>query len=382
MIGRQDLLDHQVHRLVQQLRARTQQIAVPDRIEQAVDVVDSKPVDVAASDQLEHEPVRVAEAVRVFHTQRGQGVDVEETPVVDFLGGDLPRRRAPVLGVDHPLDERFAFGRGARLVERPHVCARAVRFGLGEQTAQRGGGLAPGGAVGDRLERREERRERGQRRRSRAVEHQRVRRRRERKTVLEVAQREAAVDVLPAQVTGVEDSAVLLTEKGQQHLSAQLRTQRPPVDVEIVGVVRVLAPGQQVEPPGVVVAADPHVVGHEVQDVPHPVRAQRVDERAVLFGRADLGIERTVVDDVVPVRRAGARAQVRRRVDVRDPQRREVRDQRGRIGEAEAGMELQPVRRARRHESRNQPTLHGLSVPPPAPAGTSPSVKTGAPEIS
>ena len=52
---REDLLDDQIHRLAQQLGARAQQIAVADRIEQPVDVVEPQPVDVAARDQLEDE---------------------------------------------------------------------------------------------------------------------------------------------------------------------------------------------------------------------------------------------------------------------------------------------------------------------------------------
>ena len=99
-------------------------------------------------------------------------------------------------------------------------------------------------------------------------------------------------------------------------------------------------------------------------------------KRAVVLRRADLGVERAVVDDVVPVRRAGARFEIRRRVDVRDAQRGEIRHERRRVGEAEAGVELQPVRRARRHDSRNQPTLQGGSGAASARAGTSPSVKT------
>src|ERR1700681_311106 len=89
-----------------------------------------------------------------------------------------------------------------------------------------------------------------------------------------------------------------------------------------------------------------------------------------------------MVDDVVAVRRTGPRLEVRRRVHVRDTERREVRHERGRVGEAEAGVKLQPVRRARRHGSRNQPALHGGSTTAPAFAGTSPSVKMRAPSTA
>ncbi len=110
--------------------------------------------------------------------------------------------------------------------------------------------------------------------------------------MLVVAQRKAARVVLPAQLARVEHVAVLRAQERQQHLAAQLRAQRLPVDVEVVGIVRVLAPREQVEPPRVVVAADAHVVGHEVEDVSHVVRAQGRDERVVLLGRTDLRVER------------------------------------------------------------------------------------------
>ncbi len=313
-------------------------------------MVEPQAFDIAALDQVEDEPVRVAEAVRALHPHRAERVDVEETPVVDLLGGDAPRRGAPVLRLDDALDQRLAVGGGARRVEPRDERARVLLLGLREEPPRRRGGGASRRAVGDRLERREERRERRQRRRVGAVEDERVRRRREREEMLEVAQREA-VEILPAQLAIVENVTVLLAEERQQYFSAQLGAQRTPVDVEVVGVVRVLAPGEQIEPPRVVVAADPHVVRDEVQDVAHSVRAQRRDERPVVVGVAELGVERVVIDDVVAVQRTGARFEIRRAVDVRDPEPLQIGDERGRVGEAEAGVELQAVRRARRHRA-------------------------------
>ena len=60
--------------------------------------------------------------------------------------------------------------------------------------------------------------------------------------------------------------------------------------------------------------------------------------------RAELRVERAVIDDVVPVRAAGPGLQVRRCVDVRDPQLREVRHDPGRVLKREARVELQSVR--------------------------------------
>ena len=197
--------------------------------------------------------------------------------------------------------------------------------------------------------------------------------------MLEVAQRKGTGGIVPAQLAGIEDVPVLLAEERQQDLAAQLLAQRFPVDVEIVGVVRLFAPGEQVEPPRVVAAAHAHVIGDEVEDVPHPVRAQGGDEGLVVGGAAQFGVERAVVNDVVPVLRAGARSQVGRRVDVGDPEPSEIRHQRGRGGEPESGLELQPVGSTRRHEVRNQPALQRGRTPFSSSAATSPCAKSGRP---
>ena len=164
LVRREDLLDHEIHRLAQQLGARAQQLAVADRVEHPVDVIEPQAVDVAARDQLEHQAVRVAEAVRVLHAHRGERVDVEEAPVVDLLGGDLPRRGPPVLRVDDALDERLARRRRARRIEPGGVRARVGGFGFAEQPPQRRGGGAARDVIRHRVERREQRRERCERR--------------------------------------------------------------------------------------------------------------------------------------------------------------------------------------------------------------------------
>ena len=53
------------------------------------------------------------------------------------------------------------------------------------------------------------------------------------------------------------------------------------------------------------------MVGHNVDDVPHVVRAQRRHEMLEVLRVADLGVEGVVVDHVVAVRAARAGAEVR-----------------------------------------------------------------------
>ena len=94
----ENLFDHQVHRAPAGVGSRAAEIGRP-RLqppqvvagrEQAVDVIDPQPGRRAAREQLQHEPVHLVEDHGVFNSHGGKLIDVEETPVVDFLGRDVP----------------------------------------------------------------------------------------------------------------------------------------------------------------------------------------------------------------------------------------------------------------------------------------------------
>ena len=53
-------------------------------------MVDSQPGDAALFQELENEFMDRVEDDRVLNSDRGEVVDVEETPVVNLFGGDLP----------------------------------------------------------------------------------------------------------------------------------------------------------------------------------------------------------------------------------------------------------------------------------------------------
>ena len=80
---------------------------------------------------------------------------------------------------------------------------------------------------------------------------------------------------------------------------------------------------------------------------PMSCSASARDEPVEIFRAADFGIEGAVVDDVVAVPAAGARAQIRRAVNVADAELRQVRHDRGRVAKRESAMQLQAVGRAR-----------------------------------
>jgi hypothetical protein len=117
----------------------------------------------------------------------------------------------------------------------------------------------------------------------------------------------------------------VITEHRHDDLAGVRRVDRPPLDVEIPGVGGRLAVLEDVHPPGVVGAHDAHVIRHHVQDLAHAVRPERRDEAVEVVAVADLRVERGVVDDVVAVPAAGARAQVGRTVHVAHAEPREVR---------------------------------------------------------
>jgi hypothetical protein len=85
------------------------------------------------------------------------------------------------------------------------------------------------------------------------------------------------------------------------------------------------------------------VVGHDIDDQPHPVRRERRDHRRELGIGTELGIEAAVIDDVVTMRRAGPRLHQRRRIKMADAEPGQVRHQRGGVLEGEVLVELQAI---------------------------------------
>ena len=70
------------------------------RVVQPVDVIDAQPCHVAADQQIERQLVAFLEDLGIFHANGRQFVDVEESPIVDFVGGRLPVREPVDLGIE------------------------------------------------------------------------------------------------------------------------------------------------------------------------------------------------------------------------------------------------------------------------------------------
>jgi len=84
--------------------ARAESGQVVAGIEQSVDVIDAEAVDRATLQQRERVGVCALEHRRHFHPDRRQLVDVEEAPIVDFLSGYPPVRKAIGLVVEQRVE--------------------------------------------------------------------------------------------------------------------------------------------------------------------------------------------------------------------------------------------------------------------------------------
>ncbi len=81
---------------------------------------------------------------------------------------------------------------------------------------------------------------------------------------------------------------------------------------------------QHVEPPLIVLTHDAQMIGNDVDDQPHRVLVQRLDQPLEILARSKLGIELRVVRDIVAVHAARPRLQDRRRIQMADSESREV----------------------------------------------------------
>ena len=346
LVPRQDLLDDQIEG---SWRQRAQPLQVRLGIEEPVDMVDAQAVERPVADQREDEAVGVVEQLRQLHADAGELVDVEEAAIVDVVGGDAEMRRAPMLVGDQRIEAAPAREVPGRSVDPADggidgladivACGRqAGEPGLQVPGAARGMGMPVGQAregIADRLELG-----------MLIAEDAAVMQWADRQLVRAIGpDGEAAGAGVEAQdeLAGFQHHAVMVAEQRHQQLAMQVAPIRGPVDIEPPRVIGLPTPLQHVEPPGIVGAADAHVVRHDVQHLTKAVAPERRDHVPKCVRVAEIGIEAAMVDDVVAVRAARAGRQIGRRIDVADAELRQVRRQPRGLGEAEARAELQAV---------------------------------------
>ena len=172
-----------------------------------------------------------------------------------------------------------------------------------------------------------------------------------RQPLVEVAQHQLPVLEGERQLAAEQHGAVLVAQDRQQHAVGEVHLGGEPVDVEEARPRRARAVLQHVAPPLVPGRVDAHVVRHEVDDVAHAERAERLDEPREAGRPAELRVDRVVVGDVVAVRAARPGREVGRRVAVGHAEPRQVVQHLPRVLEGERRVELQPVG-AERHPPR------------------------------
>ena len=125
--------------------------------------------------------------------------------------------------------------------------------------------------------------------------------------MLEIEQAKLAAFLVESefQFAAVEHGTILITEHRDQHLPLQFAFEGFPVDVEIASVGRGSTVFQDIEPPGIVLAQDAHVIGNDVENLAHAMFVKGVHEALVIFGAADFWIELMMVDDVIAMHAPG-----------------------------------------------------------------------------
>ena len=201
-------------------------------------MVDPQPAHDARPHELHDLPVGHFEDGRVLDAQGGEAADIEEAAVVDPRSGLLPGRQLVVLAVRYRGDQRAIrqrLGESSRgwspasLPSLPSLPSSAAA--LAKISAD-----APGV---------------------------------DRQAALEVVEPEAAACVIPAQsdLPLIDGLLQRHPQDGQQQPARGDAVAARPVDVEIAGERRSRPFGEDVLPPGILVALDAHVVGHDVQQL-------------------------------------------------------------------------------------------------------------------
>ena len=145
----------------------------------------------------------------------------------------------------------------------------------------------------------------------------------------------------------LQHRAIMIVKDSHQHFSVELIFQRLPVYVKKTGVNRRFTILQHIEPPGVIAAHHPHMIGDNVEDQSHAVLVERGDKAVELLSAADLRVEGVVIHDVVSMHAAGASLQARRDIAVTDAKCGKIGNNFGRLSKPEVAIELQAIGRER-----------------------------------
>ncbi len=166
--------------------------------------------------------------------------------------------------------------------------------------------------------------------------------RRQREGMLLVANPERAVFEFNMNLPRGEHFAVLISQHGDEHLVLQLDFGRLPIDVE----PRCVAAGRPVlqhVPPVEIFGADRHVIGNDVQHLPHAEFVQAPAKLLVPLFASQFLVDSLVIDDVITVHASRCGLQVGRTVDVGNAQTLQIRRDLCRMVKRKSGIQLQTI---------------------------------------
>ncbi len=103
-----------------------------------------------------------------------------------------------------------------------------------------------------------------------------------------------------SQLTIFQDFAVIIAKNRQKQASGQIRLLRSPVDIKKLGIFRGFTVFQNIHPP-LVVRANAHMVGDDVQNQGHAVLLDDRQKPFKLLPTADFRIYLPMIDDIIAV---------------------------------------------------------------------------------
>ena len=296
LIAGENVLDHEVRRegalLAPRLQRRAERRAIAGGIGETVDMIDPQAVDQPLFVELQRQAMHLVERLRPLDANAGQSRDLEETAIVDEIVG-----RAPT---------------GQPIVLRFKQRVQSARIACGFDPA------CPESWLIDPAQR---------------------------ETMLVVVDREFLAALAPSQHKFPLLQGVAIGGAEQRHEEFAVQAGRGEIDVEEIGVGAVAAILQQIEPVGVVAAADRHVIGDDVEDDADARFAQSRRHGAEAVFAAEFGIDAGEVRDVVAVHRAGGRLHDRREIEMRDAESPKIFRPRGGGGKIEILVKLKTIGR-------------------------------------
>src|SRR6266496_5340529 len=112
---------------------------------------------------------------------------------------------------------------------------------------------------------------------------------------------EVALGILQSDLLIFEYQTVEISENRQQHFIFQFRLDGTPVDVEEARVRGTRSVVQDIGPPRIRRARDPHMIWNDIQNLAHAMRLEGLNEDLVLFFGTDFRIETGRIRQIIPM---------------------------------------------------------------------------------